>query len=44
MRFKAEMERINKDADISHANNITKLLIHAGDMHRPEPKKTENND
>lgn len=28
MRFKAEMARISKDADISHANNLTKLLIH----------------
>ncbi len=39
MRFRAEMARISTDADISHANNISKLLIHAGDIHRPEPKK-----
>lgn len=36
MRFKAEMARISQDADMSHANNLTKLLIHA------HPHKTES--
>ncbi len=39
MRFQAEMARIKVDADISHAENISKLLIHAGDMYRPEAKQ-----
>lgn len=38
MRFQAEMARIKMDGDISHAENISKLLIHAGDVHRPEVK------
>lgn len=41
MRFRAEMARISADADISHANNISKLLIHAGDIHRPEKPKPD---
>lgn len=36
MRFRAEMARINADADISHANNIAKMLMHAGDIHKIE--------
>ena len=41
MRYKAEMARISADTDISHANNISKLLIHAGQMHKPEQPKTK---
>lgn len=35
MRFRAEMARINQDAETSHANNLVKLLIHAN----PHEKK-----
>ncbi len=38
MRFRAEMARISQDADISHANNLTKLLIA---QHKPETKPKE---
>lgn len=38
MRFKAEMARISQDADISHANNLTKLLIA---QHKPATKPKE---
>jgi len=38
MRFKAEMARISQDADISHANNLTKLLIA---QHKPTTKPKE---
>ena len=38
MRFKAEMARISQDADISHANNLTKLLIASK---KPETKPKE---
>lgn len=44
MRFRAEMARIQTDADISHADNIAKLLIHAGDVHRPETKTQTTKD
>lgn len=38
MRFEAEMARINQDADMSRANNLTKLLIAS---HKPESKTKE---
>ena len=41
MRYQAEMARIKADTDMSHAQNISKLLIHAGDIHRPEMQKTK---
>jgi hypothetical protein len=35
MRYKGEMARISQDADTTHANNLTKLLIHS----HPHEKK-----
>ena len=33
LQFEAEMRRMQADIDMSHADNISKLLIHAGDIH-----------
>ena len=35
MRYKAEMERIGADVDIAHANNLSRLLIHADKQSKP---------
>jgi hypothetical protein len=39
MRFQSEMARIQTDADMSHAENISKLLIHAGEVHHQKDIK-----
>ncbi len=33
LRYESEMKRIQADIDLSHADNISKLLIHAGQIH-----------
>lgn len=39
MRYQSEMARIQTDADISHAENISRLLIHAGEVHHEKELK-----